>query len=85
VDIFNLPSDCQHLVRRLKLAAKPPSRVAAHGAADHQSSLDTVAVGARESAEVITRRPGRNAAQDRAGLAVLTARALDDAQRRSGG
>jgi hypothetical protein len=71
-------------VRGFKLAAKPPSRVAAHGVADHQGSLETITLGARESAEFVTRWAGRNAGQDRAALAVLTARALYDAKRRTG-
>ena len=75
-DIFNLPCDCRNLDRGSKLAAKPPDRVAAHGVANHQGSLETIAFGARESAKVVTRWAGRNAGQDRAGLAVLTARAL---------
>ena len=40
--------------------------------------------GARESAEFVTGWAGRNAGQDRAGLAVLTARALYNAERRAG-
>jgi len=83
-DHFQLRWDCQNLVRGFKLAAKPPSRVAAHGVADHQGSLGTVTLGARESAEFVARRTGRSAAQDRAGLAVLTARAFYNAKRRSG-
>ena len=47
-------------------------------------SLGTVTFGACESAEFIARRSGCNAAQDRAGLAVLAARALYDAKRRAG-
>ena len=43
-----------------------------------------ITLGARESAEFVTRRAGRNAGQDRAGLAVLTARALYSAKRRTG-
>jgi hypothetical protein len=83
-DIFNLPGDCQNLVRGFKFAAKPPSRVAAHGVADHQGSLGTITLGARESAEFVTGWARRNAGQDCAGLAVLTARALYNAKRRAG-
>jgi hypothetical protein len=39
---------------------------------------------ALESAEVVTRWTGCHAGQDRAGLAVLTARALYGAKRRTG-
>ena len=65
-------------------AAKPPVRVAAHGVADHQGSLEAITLGARESAEFVPPRAGRYAGQDRAGLAVLTARALYNAKRRAG-
>jgi hypothetical protein len=47
--------------------------------------MDTITLGALESAEFVTRRTGRNAAQDRAGLAVRTARALYGVKRRTGG
>jgi hypothetical protein len=76
---------CQSLVRGSKLAAKPPSRVAAHGIADHQGSLETITLGARESAEFVPARTGRNTGQARAGLAVLTARALYGSKRRTPG
>lgn len=84
IDIFNLPCGCQNLVWGFKLASEPPSRVAAHGVADHQGSLETITLGTRESAEFVTRWAGRNAGQDRAGLAVLTTRALYNAKRRPG-
>ena len=75
---------CQILVRGFKLAANPPSRVAAHGVVDHQGSLDAITLGALERAEFVTRWAGRNAGQHRARPAVLTARALDGAKRRTG-
>jgi hypothetical protein len=83
--IFEIPEDCRNLVGRFKLAAKPVSRVAAHGVADDQGSLDMVTSGALESAEFVTRRAGRHAGEHCAGLAVLTARALYGAQPRTGG
>ena len=61
---------------------KPPSRVAAHGVADHQGLLDTVTFGALESAEFVIRRAGRNTGQRR--LAVRTTRALYGAKGRAG-
>src|SRR5688572_8307707 len=84
VDIFDLPRDCISLLRGVKLAAKPPCHVAAHGVADHQGSLDTIASWALERAEFVTRWAGRNASQVRAGLAVRTAQTLDCAKRRTG-
>jgi hypothetical protein len=83
-DIFNLPRDCQTLVRGSKLARKPASRVAAHGVVDDQRSLGAITLRALESAEFVTRRARRNVGQDRTGLAVLTARPLYDTQRRAG-
>lgn len=65
-----------------KLTPKP---VAAHGISNHRGSMDTITLGALESAKFVTRRTGRNAAQDRAGLAVRTARALYGTKRRTGG
>jgi hypothetical protein len=47
--------------------------------------MDPITLGALESVEFVTRRTGRNAAHDRAGLAVRTARALYGAKRRTGG
>ena len=80
-DIFNLPGDCRNLVRRFKLAAKPPLGVAAHGIAHHQGSLGAITSGALESAEFVTRRTGRNASKHRTGLTVRTARTLYGAKR----
>lgn len=73
---FLIFHEIANLVRGFKLAEKPPSRVAAHGVADHQGSLGTITLGALESAKFVPRWAGRNAGQDRAGLAVRTARAL---------
>jgi hypothetical protein len=81
-DIFNLPGDCQNLVRGFKLATKPPSRIAAHGIADHQGTLDPITFGALESAEFVTRWAGRTASQHRTGQAARTAQALYGAKRR---
>jgi hypothetical protein len=83
-DIFNLPGDCQNLVRGFKLAAKPPSRVAAHRIANHQGALDAITFGALEGAEFVTRRAGRTASEHRTGLAARTAQALHGAKRRTG-
>jgi hypothetical protein len=47
--------------------------------------MDTIAFGALESAEFVTCRTGRNAAQYRASLAMRTARTLYEAKRRTGG
>jgi hypothetical protein len=84
VDIFNLPGDCQNLVRGFKLSTEPPSRVAAHGIANHEGTLDPITFGAFESAEFVIRRAGHTASQHRSDLAARTAQALYGAKRRTG-
>ena len=82
---FQSPASLPNLVGGFKLAAKPSVRVAAHGVADHQGSMDAIALRAFEKAEFVTCRAGRYAGQHRADdLAMRTPRALYGAKRRTG-
>src|SRR5665213_3941965 len=72
-------SDEEILIRRPKLPSKPTLHVGFHRVVRHKRCMDVIAFDARECAEVVTGRAGRDPGKDHSRLAGRTMGAFNEA------